>query len=33
MDSFPPFLNNVKKNIEYKKMKQFCVSKFESRNC
>ena len=31
-DSFFPFLNLIRKNIEYKKMKRFCVSKFEIRN-
>ena len=32
-DSFFPFSFNLElKNIEYKKMERFCVSKFETRN-
>ena len=32
-DSIFPFLDATKiKNIEYKEMKRFCVSKFEFRN-
>ena len=29
---FPFFSKSKEKNIEYKKMKRFCVSKFETRN-